>query len=179
MRLRDLPLKQALVAQAEAERKQRYPDQLAPVRLKSMMVLSQAPFCVCTFLTIDHCLMKLYATCQSDSGQLWESKLSCTLQGIKVMFVASGAGACHCIIGDAAGKCFTWGRNEVQTALLMFIHACYRECDCILYCKQVLLLSTSLITLQKGQLGHGDQLQRNVPTIVKGLNSKKIVAGCY
>ena len=28
-----------LLLQAEAERKQRYPDQLAPVRLKSLMVL--------------------------------------------------------------------------------------------------------------------------------------------
>lgn len=28
-----------VILQAEAERKQRYPDQLAPVRLKSLMVL--------------------------------------------------------------------------------------------------------------------------------------------
>ena len=33
-------------------------------------------------------------------------------QGVKVMFVAAGSGACHSIIGDAAGKCYTWGRNE-------------------------------------------------------------------
>ncbi|DBA81433.1 TPA: hypothetical protein ACH3X1_007220 [Trebouxia sp. C0004] len=83
---------------AEAERKQLYPDQLAPVRLKSLV-------------------------------------------GVKVMFVAAGSGACHSIIGDAAGKCYTWGRNE------------------------------------RGQLGHGDLLQRNVPTIVKKLSGKKVIAG--
>ncbi|DBB10767.1 hypothetical protein WJX82_005865 [Trebouxia sp. C0006] len=83
---------------AEAERKQLYPDQLAPVRLKSLV-------------------------------------------GVKVMFVAAGSGACHSIIGDAAGKCYTWGRNE------------------------------------RGQLGHGDLLQRNVPTIIKKLSGKKVIAG--
>ncbi|KAL3142373.1 hypothetical protein ABBQ38_002709 [Trebouxia sp. C0009 RCD-2024] len=83
---------------AEAERKQSYPDQLAPVRLKSLM-------------------------------------------GVKIMFVAAGAGACHSIIGDEAGQCYTWGRNE------------------------------------RGQLGHGDLLQRNVPTIVKGLKGMKVIAG--
>lgn len=31
--------------------------------------------------------------------------------------------------------------------------------------------------LQKGQLGHGDQLQRNVPTVVKGLSGMQITAG--
>ncbi len=30
---------------------------------------------------------------------------------------------------------------------------------------------------QKGQLGHGDLITRNVPAIVKGLSGKKIVTG--
>lgn len=30
---------------------------------------------------------------------------------------------------------------------------------------------------QKGQLGHGDLLQRNVPTIVEGLKNVKIIGG--
>lgn len=32
-------------------------------------------------------------------------------------------------------------------------------------------------TSQKGQLGHGDLLQRNTPTVVKGLEAKKVVGG--
>lgn len=31
--------------------------------------------------------------------------------------------------------------------------------------------------MQKGQLGHGDQLQRNVPTIVDGLTGMRIIGG--
>ncbi len=31
--------------------------------------------------------------------------------------------------------------------------------------------------MQRGQLGHGDLLQRNVPTIVKKLSGKKVIAG--
>lgn len=31
--------------------------------------------------------------------------------------------------------------------------------------------------LQKGQLGHGDLVQRNVPTIVSGLSGKAVIAG--
>jgi hypothetical protein len=34
-------------------------------------------------------------------------------QGIKVMFIAAGSAAVHCIAGDANGVCYTWGRNEV------------------------------------------------------------------
>lgn len=39
------------------------------------------------------------------------------LQGVKIVFVAAGAGACHSIIGDEAGRCYTWGRNEVRSML--------------------------------------------------------------
>ncbi len=31
--------------------------------------------------------------------------------------------------------------------------------------------------MQRGQLGHGDLLQRNIPIIVKGLSGKKVTAG--
>ncbi|KAI3430646.1 hypothetical protein D9Q98_005239 [Chlorella vulgaris] len=34
------------------------------------------------------------------------------LEGIKVAFIAAGASACHSVIGDINGACYTWGRNE-------------------------------------------------------------------
>ena len=36
------------------------------------------------------------------------------MQGIKVVFVAAGSAACHSIIGDAEGRCYAWGRNNVR-----------------------------------------------------------------
>lgn len=36
-----------------------------------------------------------------------------TLQGLKVMWVAGGPAAFHCMIGTDDGRCWTWGRNEV------------------------------------------------------------------
>ena len=39
------------------------------------------------------------------------------------------------------------------------------------------LYSRDRMSLQRGQLGHGDLLQRNIPTIVKGLNGKQVIAG--
>ena len=36
------------------------------------------------------------------------------LQGVKVAFIAAGSAACHSIIGDVNGLCYTWGRNEVR-----------------------------------------------------------------
>lgn len=60
-------------------------------------------------------------------------------QGIKVRFIACGSAACHSIIADAAGQCYTWGRND------------------------------------KGQLGLGDCVTRNVPTAVDGLRGKVVV----
>ena len=55
-------------------------------------------------------------------------------------FIAAGSAACHSIIGDVNGVCYTWGRNE------------------------------------KGQLGLGDAINRNNPTIVPGLRGKRVVA---
>jgi hypothetical protein len=34
-----------------------------------------------------------------------------------------------------------------------------------------------LLLLQRGQLGHGDLLQRNTPTVVAGLQGQAVVAG--
>ena len=42
--------------------------------------------------------------------------MSCMLlrQGVKVKWIAAGSAACHSVIGDAEGRCWTWGRNEVS-----------------------------------------------------------------
>jgi len=61
------------------------------------------------------------------------------LEGVKVMFVAAGPAAVHCLVGDASGNLYTWGRNE------------------------------------KGQLGHGDSVNRNRPTVVEELKGKFVV----
>ena len=63
-------------------------------------------------------------------------------QGVRVAFIAAGSAACHSVIGDVHGVCYTWGRNE------------------------------------KGQLGLGDTMTRNVPTAV-GVNlaGKKVISG--
>ncbi len=34
-------------------------------------------------------------------------------QSVKVKWIAAGPAACHSLIGDASGRCWTWGRNEV------------------------------------------------------------------
>jgi hypothetical protein len=47
--------------------------------------------------------------------QLW-CAVCCVAQGIKVMFIAAGSAAVHCIAGDVNGVCYTWGRNEVGGA---------------------------------------------------------------
>ena len=36
------------------------------------------------------------------------------MQGIKIVFVAAGSAACHSIIGDVEGRCYSWGRNNVR-----------------------------------------------------------------
>lgn len=40
------------------------------------------------------------------------------LHDVKVMWVAAGPSACHSVIGDSEGKCWTWGRNEVHSNYL-------------------------------------------------------------
>ena len=56
-------------------------------------------------------------------------------------FIAAGSAACHSVVGDIAGRCFVWGRNE------------------------------------KGQLGLGDLLNRNVPVLLNALKDVKVVNG--
>lgn len=34
------------------------------------------------------------------------------LHDVKIMWVAAGPSACHSVIGDSQGRCWTWGRNE-------------------------------------------------------------------
>ncbi|KAF5837112.1 regulator of chromosome condensation 1/beta-lactamase-inhibitor protein II [Dunaliella salina] len=60
------------------------------------------------------------------------------LEGVRIMFVAGGSAAVHCLAGDADGNLYSWGRNE------------------------------------KGQLGHGDLVNRNNPKIVEELKGKHI-----
>ena len=93
------------------------------------------------------------------------------------MFIAAGSGACHCIIGDDAGKCYTWGRNEVSHELLNpndSQSVPFNMTDILhLVCKT----DIHHLSMQRGQLGHGDLLQRNIPTVVKGLKGSTIIAG--
>lgn len=66
---------------------------------------------------------------------------------------------------DVEGRCYTWGRNE----------AC---CSCNLESQFLFVILSFLIVLlcyvflsaQKGQLGHGDRIQRDRPTIVSELS---------
>lgn len=93
------------------------------------------------------------------------------VQNIKIGWIAAGPSAAHCLAGGIDGKLFAWGRNEVLMLSL----------------KEVLLLNTSVqawlifqsafMPLQKGQLGHGDTAQRNLPTEVAALKNEVIIAG--
>jgi alpha-tubulin suppressor-like RCC1 family protein len=38
-------------------------------------------------------------------------------QGVRIMFVAGGSAAVHCLAGDADGNLYSWGRNEVGARL--------------------------------------------------------------
>ncbi|KAK2978624.1 hypothetical protein RJ640_020934 [Escallonia rubra] len=67
------------------------------------------------------------------------------LVGVDIRFVASGCASTHCVALDVEGRCYTWGRNE------------------------------ALLFVQKGQLGHGDQIQRDRPTVVSELSKYRIV----
>lgn len=47
-------------------------------------------------------------------------------------------------------------------------------CQAALLCN---LLRLRWANVQRGQLGHGDQTQRNVPTVVEALAGKSMVSG--
>ena len=94
------------------------------------------------------------------------------VQGVKIKFVAAGSAACHCIAGDADGKCYTWGRNEVSLwsrRLTPTPDTAEPEERYWLMC--------NISVLQRGQLGHGDLVQYNLPTVVKGLAGLVITGG--
>lgn len=111
-------------------------------------------------------------------------------------FIAAGAAASHSIIGDVNGVCYTWGRNEVRAdprfrssavhplaGNAMHPHS-FATCHCVgLPLVHSCLPGrtappfTPLRPPQKGQLGLGDAINRNNPTIVPGLRGKKVVGG--
>ncbi|KAK6938922.1 Regulator of chromosome condensation, RCC1 [Dillenia turbinata] len=75
------------------------------------------------------------------------------LVGIDICFVAAGCTSCHCVALDVEGRCYTWGRNEARTSIML--------------CK--------IFQSTKGQLGHGDLIQRDRPTVVSELSKHKII----
>jgi hypothetical protein len=92
-------------------------------------------------------------------------------QGIKIAFISGGTSAVHCLAGDVDGRLYTWGRNEVRMKPLIVV-----VIDC---CSKSVVLNVLMLVhdLQKGQLGHGNIIQRNSPRIVEGLQGKFVVAG--
>ncbi|CAN0872319.1 Protein RCC2 [Linum grandiflorum] len=95
------------------------------------------------------------------------------LVGIDIRFVASGCTSCHCVALDVDGRCYTWGRNEAChlsfNFLVLSLFVCsYSPCHKVFVC-------VSLVIKQKGQLGHGDTIQRDRPTVVSELSKYKII----
>lgn len=85
--------------QADEERAAKYPNLTSPHTLKALQACQSHA-----------------ADAQSVSSPAWR-KLTIPqthVQGIRIRFVAAGSAACHCIVGDMDGKCYTWGRNEVR-----------------------------------------------------------------
>uniref|UniRef100_A0A6N2LC46 Uncharacterized protein n=1 Tax=Salix viminalis TaxID=40686 RepID=A0A6N2LC46_SALVM len=64
------------------------------------------------------------------------------LVGVDIRVVASGSSSCHCVALDVEGRCYTWGRNEARAQLIS----------------------------KRGQLGQGDTIQRDRPTVVSELS---------
>ncbi|KAJ8446308.1 hypothetical protein Cgig2_005839 [Carnegiea gigantea] len=91
-------------------------------------------------------------------GNLYSPTRLRPLVGIDIRFVATGCVSCHCVALDVDGRCYTWGRNE----------ACLSQL-------RMLAVSFTLIFM-RGQLGHGDTLQRDRPTVVSELSKHKIVS---
>ena len=87
------------------------------------------------------------------------------LQGVKIRWIAAGPAAAHCLAGDMDGKIYSWGRNEV---------ICKQEYECIAVSVSAKFY---LFAMQKGQLGHGDTMQRNVPSAIAALAKETIVGG--
>lgn len=123
-------------------------------------------------------------------------------QGKRIMFVAGGAAAVHCMAGDSEGNLYTWGRNEVGgggTHGRVRVLACCisqgpQPTVCVEHAmRRAHLGSTPVLAHaqapttpraplcarrpQKGQLGHGDLVNRNNPKLVQELKGKHIVGG--
>ena len=82
--------------QADQERAKRYPNLNVPHQLAGFQVRSAAVGVACK-------------PCP------WtEARVPWVVQDVKIRFVAAGPTACHCIVGDMDGRCYTWGRNEVR-----------------------------------------------------------------
>ena len=71
--------------------------------------------------------------------------------------------SCHCVALDVEGRCYTWGRNEV--VLLLFVCLFPLSLNRLLWDYWF-----GVVCFQKGQLGHGDMIQRDRPTVVSGLS---------
>ncbi|KAK6939373.1 Regulator of chromosome condensation, RCC1 [Dillenia turbinata] len=69
------------------------------------------------------------------------------LVGIDICFVAAGCTSCHCVALDVEGRCYTWGQYRFHFKMNQY----------------------------KGQLGHGDLIQRDRPTVVSELSKHKII----
>lgn len=82
-------------------------------------------------------------------------------------FILGGnAASCHCVALDTEGRCYTWGRNEASVlSVFVFIFFCPFLC-CFLDVGNL----KCVVTLQKGQLGHGDNITRDRPTVVSELS---------
>ncbi|PHT51276.1 Cell differentiation protein RCD1 -like protein [Capsicum baccatum] len=79
------------------------------------------------------------------------------------------AASCHCVALDTEGRCYTWGRNEASVSCVFppsFVPFCVLSPCWNVKCA---------VSLQKDQLGHGDKITRDRPTVVSELSKFKIV----
>lgn len=95
-----------------------YPNLSVPHRLKALEVRGTAGQPGVPTRCPAACLARVPSSSSSAAQQpRWPCPPMPLRQGIKVAFVAAGASACHTIIGDVNGVCYTWGRNEVRGSL--------------------------------------------------------------
>lgn len=83
---------------------------------------------------------------------------------IYVLFLCNVV-SCHCVALDLEGRCYTWGRNEACCLCSLEF-----QLQFVLLWLLIVLLYYVFLSVQKGQLGHGDKLQRDRPTIVSELS---------
>ncbi|KAI3952127.1 hypothetical protein MKW98_005822 [Papaver atlanticum] len=73
------------------------------------------------------------------------------LIGVNIRYVAADCASGHCVALDVEGRVYTWGKNKLLKRM---------------YCR--------IFESFRGQLGHGDMIQRDSPTIISGLSGHKI-----